>query len=373
MTVHKLLVTPGDGIGPEIAAEAIKIIEFFNSTGLARFELEHELAGGASIDQRGHPLTDSAIAGAQAADAVLFGCVGGPRWDGKGPYHLRPEMGILGFRRALGLYANLRPAVCHDELVNSSTLKSEVVQGLDLMIVRELTGGVYFGQPKEIVTLENGERRAVDTQLYSSGEIERIATVAFELARNRKGLVHSIDKNNVMRTGTLWRETVSSLHAQRFVDVTLEHMLADNCGMQLLRRPRQFDVLVMDNLFGDLLSDVAAMLTGSLGMLPSASLGAQAESGKRPALYEPIHGTAPDIAGRDMANPIAMIKSLSMALRLTLDEPGLADLVDGAVSAALQQGLRTPDIASPGTTQVGTRAMGNAIVAALRDLSERAA
>lgn len=373
MSSHNLLVAAGDGIGPEIAAQAGKVIDFFNTSGVAKVEVEHDLVGGASIDARGNPLTDETIRRAKASDAVLFGCVGGPKWDGRGPYHLRPEIGILGLRRALGLFANLRPAVCHPDLVHASTLKPEIVDGLDLMIVRELTGGVYFGQPKEIVTLDDGRRRAVDTQLYSTDEIERIAAVAFELARDRRGLVHSIDKNNVMRTGTLWRETVTRLHEERFSDVRLEHMLADNCGMQLLRRPKQFDVLVMDNLFGDLLSDVAAMLTGSLGMLPSASLGAMDAQGRRPALYEPIHGTAPDIAGQDVANPIAMLKSLAMCLRLSLEQPRLANLLDQAITSALRHGLRTRDKWTPGTTEVGTNEMGSFILRQLQQLAERAA
>jgi 3-isopropylmalate dehydrogenase len=374
MTVHKLLLLPGDGIGPEIAAEISKIIDFFNHAGLGSFEVEHDLVGGASIDERGDPLTSTTVERARASDAVLFGCVGGPKWDGMGPYHLRPEIGILGLRKQLGLFANLRPAVCHSELATSSTLKAEVVNGLDIMIVRELTGGVYFGTPKEIVTLEDGRRRAVDTQLYTSDEISRIAVVAFEIARGRRNLVHSADKNNVMRTGTLWRETVSAVHEERFSDVRLLHILADNCGMQLLRNPKQFDVIVMDNLFGDLLSDVAAMLTGSLGMLPSASLGEVLDDkGRRHALYEPIHGSAPDIAGRGIANPLAMLGSFAMCLRYSLGEPALARLVEKAIDATLATGLRTADIFTLGKTEVGTMAMGAAIRKQLVRLAETVA
>ncbi|MDF0597638.1 3-isopropylmalate dehydrogenase [Psychromarinibacter halotolerans] len=367
MTSYNLLLLPGDGIGPEIMAEAAKVLAALSDLGLAHFETEEDLVGGAAIDARGNPLSDETIALAKAADATLFGAVGGPKWDGKGPFHLRPEIGILGLRKALGLYANLRPAKCYGPLATASSLHAELVSGLDILVVRELTGGVYFGQPKEIVTLQDGQRRAVDTQVYTTSEVERIGRVAFDLARKRKNLVHSADKNNVMRTGTLWRETITDLHAAEFADVTLEHILADNLGMQLVRKPGQFDVLVMDNLFGDLLSDVAAMLTGSLGMLPSASLGdADPVTGSRPSLYEPIHGSAPDIAGQGFANPLAMIGSLAMSLRYSLDEPDLADRVEAAIESVLEQGLRTPDIAAPGQNAVSTAEMGTAVAEALR-------
>lgn len=372
MKRHKLLLLAGDGIGPEIMREVEKILATLADLGLAQFETESDLVGGAAIDAFGEPLPDRTIALARAADATLFGAVGGPKWDGKGPFHLRPEVGILGLRKALGLYGNLRPAKCFAPLAAASSLHPELVAGLDLLIVRELTGGVYFGEPKEIVTLQDGQRRAVDTQVYTTSEVERIGRLAFELAAKRGNQVHSADKNNVMRTGTLWRETITDLHAREFPDCRLEHILADNLGMQLVRAPRQFDVLVMDNLFGDLLSDVAAMLTGSLGMLPSASLGAvDPTSGRRAALYEPIHGSAPDIAGKGMANPLAMIGSLAMALRYSLEEPDLAARVDAAVAVVLEQGLRTPDLARGGQQPVGTAEMGTAVADALRQGAEQ--
>ncbi|MGO4852369.1 3-isopropylmalate dehydrogenase [Phaeovulum sp. W22_SRMD_FR3] len=374
MKTHKILTLAGDGIGPEVLAEAVRFLKRLEALGLARFEFEDDLAGGASIDARGVPLSPETLARAKLADAVLFGAVGGPKWDGKGPYHLRPEQGILGLRQGLGLYANLRPARCYAPLAAASSLKQELVEGLDILIVRELTGGVYFGQPKEIVTLEDGQRRATDTQVYTTSEIERIARVAFELARSRGNFVHSAEKNNVMRTGSLWKETVTELHAAEYADVTLHHILADNCGMQLVRRPKQFDVMVMDNLFGDILSDVAAMLTGSLGMLPSASLGAVSPAtGKRAALYEPIHGTAPDIAGQNKANPLAMLASTEMMLRYSLDEAPLADALSSAIEAVLARGLRTPDIAAPGTTVVGTAEMGAAVAEEVANILEVAA
>lgn len=374
MQTHKILTIAGDGIGPEVLAEAVRFLQRLDALGLARFSFEDDLAGGASIDARGVPLSPETVARAKSSDAVLFGAVGGPKWDGKGPFHLRPEQGILGLRKGLGLYANLRPAKCYGPLAAASSLKPELVEGLDILIVRELTGGVYFGEPKEIVTLDDGQRRAIDSQLYTTSEIERIGRVAFELARQRGNLVHSAEKNNVMRTGSLWKETVTDLHAADYTDVELHHILADNCGMQLVRQPKQFDVLVMDNLFGDILSDVAAMLTGSLGMLPSASLGAvRAETGKRAALYEPIHGTAPDIAGQNKANPLAMLSSTEMMLRYSLDEPKLADALSAAIESVLAQGLRTPDIAAAGTTAIGTRQMGDAVISAFEQQMEAAA
>ena len=366
MKTHKLLLLPGDGIGPEIMAELRKLLDAISELGLARFEIETDLVGGASIDARGTPLADATVALARAADAVLFGAVGGPRWDGKGPYHLRPEIGILGLRRALGLYANLRPVKCYGSLAAASSLKADLVQNLDMVIVRELTGGIYFGHPKEIVTLSDGQRRAVDTQVYTTLEIERIGRVAFELAAKRRNQVHSSEKNNVMRTGTLWKETIEDLHRRDYSGVVLHHILADNCGMQLVRRPAQFDVIVTDNLFGDILSDVAAMLSGSLGMLPSASLGdPDPASGRRPALYEPIHGSAPDIAGQCKANPLAMIASFVMALRYSLNELDLADRVEGAIEAALASGARTADLASGSGPVRSTAEMGSTVVTSL--------
>ena len=369
MTTHRLLLLPGDGIGVETIAEVERVIAFFNEKAKGpAFETESDLVGGAAIDKHGVPLTDDAMAKAAAADAVIFGAVGGPKWDGV-PYEVRPEAGLLRLRKDLGLFANLRPAICYSALADASSLKRELVEGLDIMIVRELTGGVYFGEPKEIVTLENGKRRAVDTQIYTEEEIERIALVAFDLARQRGKKVHSAEKRNVMRTGVLWNEVVTATHKAYAPDITLEHILADNCAMQLVRNPKQFDVIVTDNLFGDILSDEAAMTTGSLGMLPSASLGApDAKDGTRKALYEPVHGSAPDIAGKGLANPIATIASFGMALRYSFDMGRQADLLDKAISNTLAAGLRTADIMQQGMRQVSTAAMGAAIVEELGKL-----
>ena len=370
MTTHSILLLPGDGIGIETIAEVERIIAFFNArSNTAKFAVERDLVGGSAYDAHGVAITDAALGKALKADAVMFGAVGGPKWD-KVPYAHRPEAGLLRLRKDLDLFANLRPAICYPALADASSLKRELVEGLDIMIVRELTGGVYFGEPKEIVTLENGEKRAVDTQLYTTREIERIAKVAFDLARRRGNKVHSAEKRNVMKTGVLWNEVVTAAHKSYAPDVQLEHILADNCAMQLIRNPKQFDVIVTDNLFGDVLSDEAAMMTGSLGMLPSASLGApDASTGRRKALYEPVHGSAPDIAGKGLANPIATIASFGMALRYSFDMANEADLVDRAISKVLDKGLRTGDIMQPGMTQVGTSAMGQAIETELRILA----
>jgi 3-isopropylmalate dehydrogenase len=335
-----------------------------NASGLAKIETETDLVGGCAYDAHGEAISDATMRQALAADAVMLGAVGGPKWDGV-PYDQRPEAGLLRLRKDLQLFANLRPAICYPALADASSLKRELVDGLDIMIVRELTGGVYFGEPKEIVDLGGGRKRAVDTQVYETHEIERIAAVAFELARKRRNLVHSAEKRNVMKTGVLWHEVVTRLHKERYADVRLEHILADNCAMQLVRMPKQFDVIVTDNLFGDMLSDEAAMATGSLGMLPSASLGAPDANGKRPALYEPVHGSAPDIAGRGIANPIATMASFAMALRYSFDLGDAATRVEAAIAAVLDKGLRTADIAQSGCRTVGTVEMGKAIVAAL--------
>jgi 3-isopropylmalate dehydrogenase len=361
MSTYKLLLLPGDGIGPEVMAEVEKVVGWLGRAGLASFETEHGHVGGSAIDAHGKPLSDETLARADAADAILLGAVGGPKWIGIA-YDLRPEAGLLRLRKDLGLFANLRPAICYPALAEASALKRELVEGLDIMIVRELTGGVYFGEPKEITTLADGSKRAVDTQVYTTAEIERIAHVAFDLARKRSGRVASAEKNNVMKTGVLWKEVVTRVHGEHYAEVELEHVLADNCAMQLVRRPKQFDVLVTDNLFGDVLSDVAAMLTGSLGMLPSASLGAVDARGTRKALYEPVHGSAPDIAGKGFANPIAMIGSLAMCLRYSFGLGEAADLVEGAITKALASGARTRDIASEGQTAISTAQMGDAIV-----------
>ena len=324
MPAYKLLLLPGDGIGPEITAEAEKILAVLNAAGIARFETERGLVGGAAYDAHGTAISEADMKLAHEADAVLLAAVGGPKWDGT-PYDVRPEAGLLRLRKDLELFANLRPAICYPALADASSLKRELVDGLDIMIVRELTGGVYFGKPKEIIDLGGGQKRGVDTQVYETYEIERIGRVAFELARKRRNKVTSSEKSNVMKSGLLWREVIIALHAREYQDVELEHMLADALGMQLVRRPKQFDVIVTDNLFGDMLSDVASMLTGSLGMLPSASLGAADATGKRKAMYQPVHGSAPDIAGKGIANPIAMIGSLGMALRYSFDLPQAAD------------------------------------------------
>jgi len=336
---------------------------------MGSFTTEEGLCGGCAYDAHGVAVTDETVAKAKAADAVIFGSVGGPKWD-KVPYEQRPEAGLLRLRKDLDLYANLRPAVTYPALADASSLKRELVEGLDIMILRELTGGVYFGEPKTITDLGNNQKRAVDTQVYDTYEIERIARVAFELARKRRNKVTSMEKRNVMKTGVLWNEVVTQTHQRDFKDVQLEHVLADAGGMQLVRNPKQFDVIVTDNLFGDMLSDVAAMLTGSLGMLASASLGeVDPKTGKRRALYEPVHGSAPDIAGKGVANPIAMIASFAMALRYSFGMVKEADLIEKAIAAALDQGLRTGDIASPGTKSVGTAAMGDAIIAEVEKLA----
>ena len=369
MATHKILLLPGDGIGTEIAAAARKIIAWFDKrAGGGAFSIEEDVVGGAAYDAHGVAITDAAMALAQASDAVLFGAVGGPKWADV-PYEVRPEAGLLRLRKDLGLFANLRPAICYPALAEASSLKRDVVEGLDILIVRELTGGVYFGEPKEITELPNGQKRAVDTQVYETYEIERIARVAFDLARTRRNKVSSSEKHNVMKSGVLWKEVVTGVHTREYPDVTLEHILADNCGMQLVRWPKQFDVIVSDNLFGDMLSDVAAMLTGSLGMLPSAALGAVDEAtGRRKAMYEPVHGSAPDIAGTGAANPIAMIASFAMALRYSFGLVEEATLLDDAIAAALDTGVRTRDIGG-GDKSVGTEVMTAAIIAALDRLS----
>src|SRR5688572_5496101 len=369
MATHKLLLLAGDGIGPEVMAEVKKLIGWMNARKLATFETDEDLVGGCCYDAHKVSITDDTMAKAEAADAVIFGAVGGPQWD-KVPYDVRPEAGLLRLRKDLGLYANLRPAVTYPALADASSLKRELVEGLDIMILRELTGGVYFGEPKTITDLGNGQKRAVDTQVYDSYEVERIGRVAFELARKRRNKVTSMEKRNVMKTGILWNEVITQLHQREFKDVQLEHQLADSGGMQLVKNPKQFDVIVTDNLFGDMLSDIAAMLTGSLGMLASASLGeVNPKTKKRKAMYEPVHGSAPDIAGKGMANPIAMIASFGMALRYSFDMGKEADLIDKAIAATLDKGLRTADIKSDGTTVIGTQEMGEAIVAEVEKLS----
>lgn len=364
MATFNLLLLPGDGIGPEVMNEVKRVADWFNAHDTVGFNIEEDLVGGCAYDAHGEAISDGAMERALAADAVMLGAVGGPKWDDVA-YDKRPEAGLLRLRKEMGLFANLRPAICYSALAEASTLKREAVEGLDIMIVRELTGGVYFGEPKEIVTLEDGQQRGVDTQLYTSGEIERIARVAFELARKRDNRVASADKRNVMQTGVLWNRVVSAVHAESYSDIELTHILADNCAMQLVRWPKQFDVIVTDNLFGDMLSDEAAMLTGSLGMLPSASLGDARTSGRKRAMYEPVHGSAPDIAGKGAANPIAMLASFAMALRYSFDLGAQADMLEKAIETVLDEGLRTGDIMQEGKRQVGTEEMGKAVIAAL--------
>lgn len=350
--MQNLLLLPGDGIGPEVCAEVRRVAAALTPDLI----IDEAIYGGASYDAHGTPLTDDVLARALASGAVLLGAVGGPQWA-DAPRALRPEMGLLRLRKEMQVYANLRPALCFDALADASTLKREVVAGLDMMIVRELTGGVYFGEPRGIETLDDGQQRGFDTQVYTTSEIERVARVAFTLARGRGNRVTSAEKSNVMESGVLWKAVVTALHAREFPDVGLDHMLADNAAMQIVRAPTQFDVLLTDNLFGDILSDAASQATGSLGMLPSAALG---DDGK-PGLYEPIHGSAPDIAGKGVANPIAAILSFEMALRWSLGRADAADQLFGAVTRALDGGARTRDLG--GT--LSTVAMGDAVIAAL--------
>jgi 3-isopropylmalate dehydrogenase len=355
---HKILILPGDGIGPEIVAEAVKLLDALKQTGDLAVELQYADVGGAAVEAHGSPLPEQTLALARAADAIVLGAVGGPKWESV-ERHLRPEQGLLNLRGELGVFANLRPALTYEPLAQASTLKAEVVSGLDLMIVRELTGGIYFGQPRGVRTLDDGQRQGFNTLVYSEYEIERICRVGFDLAMKRGRKLCSVDKSNVLDVSVLWREVAERVGAD-YPEVALSHMYVDNAAMQLVRDPRQFDVLVTSNMFGDILSDLASMLTGSIGMLPSASLDAEGNG-----LYEPVHGSAPDIAGQSIANPLATILSVAMMLRYTLEMPELAQRIETAVARVLDQGLRTPDIQSPGTRVVGTGEMGDAVVAAL--------
>ena len=362
---RKILLLPGDGIGPEVVSEVKKIINWLNSKRSLDFEIDEDLVGGAAYDKHGTPITDEVFYKALESEAVILGAVGGPKWDNL-DFSKKPERALLKLRKELKLFANLRPAICFKQLVDASSLKPEIVSGLDIMIVRELTGGIYFGEPRGIKPIDNGERKGVNTHTYTSSEIARVARVAFDLAKKRNNKVTSCEKSNVMEAGQLWREEVTETHKNEFKEVKLEHMLADNCAMQLLRNPKQFDVIVTDNLFGDILSDEAAMLTGSLGLLPSASLGAKDKNGNIRSMYEPVHGSAPDIAGKNLANPIATILSFSMALRYSLNLEKEAKELDTAVQSVLDMGLRTKDIYSKGNKEVSTTAMGDAIIAQLQ-------
>ncbi|MCW2249447.1 3-isopropylmalate dehydrogenase [Azospirillum fermentarium] len=365
----KILFLAGDGIGPEVMRQVRRVIDWMDRRRGVTFDVSEGLVGGAAIDQYGVPLADATLAEALASDAVMLGAVGGPKWDTMS-FDKRPEAGLLALRKELGLYANLRPAQVFDALVDASTLKPEIVKGLDILIVRELTGGVYFGEPRGIEDLGNGEKRGINTQVYTTTEIRRVARVAFELARKRSNKVHSMEKANVMESGLLWRQEVTRLHQEEFQDVELHHMYADNGAMQLIRNPKQFDVIVTDNLFGDILSDEAAMMTGSLGMLPSAALGDPDANGNRKAMYEPVHGSAPDIAGKDLANPIATLLSFAMALRYSFNLDTDAGLIEKAVQNVLGGGMRTADIMAPGMARCSTTVMGDSI---LRELDKLAA
>ena len=362
---RKILLLPGDGVGPEVIGEGRKIIKWFNNKKSLDFKVEEDLIGGASYEKHKKPMTDEVFYKALESEAVILGAVGGPKWDNL-EFSKKPERALLKLRKELKLFANLRPAICFKQLVGASSLKPEIVSGLDIMIVRELTGGIYFGEPRGIKPIENGERRGINTHTYTSGEIIRVAKVAFELAQKRNKKVTSCEKSNVMESGVLWREEVQKVKDNDYSDVELNHMLADNCAMQLLKNPKQFDVIVTDNLFGDMLSDEAAMLTGSLGLLPSASLGAKDKNGKMRSMYEPVHGSAPDIAGKGVANPIAAILSLSMALKHSLDLDKESENLDQAVQKVLDDGLRTKDILSKGKKEVSTSQMGDAIISKLK-------
>src|SRR3954451_18658946 len=357
---RKILVLPGDGIGPEIMREVMRVIEFFDRRHIASFEVSEGLVGGSAYDVSGTPLTDDTLAQAKASDGAVLRSVGGPKWETL-PFELQPERGLLRLRKEMDLFANLRPALVFEALADASSLKHELVAGLDLMIVRELTGGIYFGEPRGIETMPYGSRRGINTEVYSEAEIERVVRAGFELAKKRQHRLCEVDKPNVMESGILWREVARRVHTD-YPDVELSFMYADNCAMQLVRNPNQFDVIVTSNLFGDLLSDCAAMLTGSLGMLPSASLGATDSTGRRKALYEPVHGSAPDIAGKGIANPLAFVLSFAMMLRYSFDMGEDAALVEKAVANILEQSYRTADIAQPGDARVSNSGMGDAIL-----------
>ena len=366
---RKVMVLPGDGIGVEVMAANLQLVDWLAKHKSLAFDISEDQVGGAAYDSYGTPLRDETLADAMASDAVLFGAVGGPQYD-ELAFELKPERGLLALRKEMDLFANLRPAIVFDALVDASTLKPDVVSGLNIMILRELCGGSYFAEPRGIDDQPNGQKKGYDTNAYSTREIERIGRVAFDLARKRDGRVTSVEKSNVMMSGVLWREVMNNLHEQEGGDVSLGHMYADNCAMQLVRNPKQFDVIVTDNLFGDLLSDCAAMLTGSLGMLPSASLGApDPNTGLPKAMYEPVHGSAPDIAGQNLANPLAQFLSFAMMLRYSFGQAAEADLIEKAVADALASGKRTGDIMAPGCEQVGTDGMTKAVLEAMNALA----
>jgi len=364
----KILILPGDGIGREVMSEVLNIINWMTKNKSVSFDISERLVGGTAYDKEGDSISDTTMQEALDSDAVLFGAVGGPKWDNV-ERHKRPEAALLRLRKEMDLFANLRPAVVFDALADSSSLKTELIKGLDILILRELTSGVYFGKPRGVEKISEKEEKAFDTQLYTTSEVERIGKVGFDLSRKRSNRLTSVEKANVMETGMFWRKIITDLHKREFSDVELNHMYADNCAMQLVRFPKQFDVIVTDNLFGDLLSDCAAMLTGSLGMLPSASLGSIDSKGKRSGMYEPVHGSAPDIAGQDKANPLAMILSFAMMLKYSFDMSEDAVLIEQAVQNLLSKGFRTPDIKKDNQNAVTTKEMGKAVVEELNILS----
>ena len=364
----KILILPGDGIGTEVMSEVLKIIDWMTKNKSVSFDISERLVGGTAYDREGDSISDKTMQEALDSDAVLFGAVGGPKWDNV-ERQKRPEAALLRLRKEMDLFANLRPAIVFDALADSSSLKTELIQGLDILILRELTSGVYFGQPRGVEKISDFEEKATDTQSYTTSEVDRIGRVAFDLAKKRSNKVTSVEKSNVMESGMFWRKIMKQLHEKEFSDVELNHMLADNCAMQLVRYPKQFDVIVTDNLFGDLLSDIAAMLTGSLGMLPSASLGSINANGKRAGMYEPVHGSAPDIAGQNKANPLAMIMSFAMMLKYSFDMIEDSQLIEKAVQNILSKGLRTPDIEQENGKTISTKDMGKAVVEELNILS----
>ena len=368
--IFKLLILPGDGIGPEVMDEVTKLILAVEQSSGIKFEITYDDIGGAAYDRYGYPLADTTLEIAKQSHAVLLGAVGGEKWDDL-DFSLKPEQGLLRIRKELELFANLRPAMCFESMVEASSLKPELVAGLDIMIVRELTGGIYFGEPRGIQTLDDGTRQGVNTQTYNTKEIHRVARIAFELARKRDNRVMSSEKSNVMESGILWREEVTKIHAEEYSDVELTHMYADNCAMQLVRNPKQFDVIVTDNLFGDILSDEASMLTGSLGMLPSASLGEIDENNFRKALYEPVHGSAPDIAGEGIANPIACILSFAMCLKYSFAMDSEAEKINAAVNNVLTAGFKTKDLIGNNEQNLSTQQMGDNIVEAYNNLGSK--
>ena len=368
MSNKKILILPGDGIGAEVMHEVLHIINWMAKNKSISFDIAERLVGGSAYDQEGDSISDATMDEALNSDAVLFGAVGGSKWDNV-ERAKRPEAALLRLRKELDLFANLRPAVVFDALTNSSSLKPDVVKGLNILILRELTSGVYFGQPRGVERINESEEKAIDTQSYTTSEVTRIGKVAFDLAKKRNNKVTSVEKSNVMETGMFWRNIISTLHKNEFSDVNLDHMLADNCAMQLVRDPKQFDVILTDNLFGDLLSDIAAMLTGSLGMLPSASLGTISNKGTRAAMYEPVHGSAPDIAGQGKANPLAMIMSFAMMLKYSFDMNEDSNLIEQAVQNVLSKGLRTADIKQDNEKAISTQDMGKAVISELTILS----